>query len=234
MKAICTILARGGSKGVPGKNIRPLLGKPLIAYTIEQAWESGLFQAVAVSSDSDDILATARDHGVDHIIRRPAEMADDTAGKYPGIRHCVLEVEEATGARFDCIVDLDPTSPLRSVDDILGAVALWQENGGQGTVITGAPARRSPYFNLVERDAGGFVRLVKPPEGTIQRRQDAPECWDMNASIYVYNRDRFVADPGLFDELTDIFVMPEERSVDIDSPLDFKLVELLMAERMKP
>lgn len=230
MKLLCTVLARGGSKGVTGKNLRLLGGKPLLAHTLEQARTCGLFDCIAVSSDSPAILEAGMVHGADIAIRRPDEMASDTASKLPAILHCLLEVERLRETRFDGIVDMDCTSPLRLPEDIRGAVALWRRTG-VGNVITGAPARRSPYFNLVERGPDGVVRLSKPPAKAIVRRQDAPECFDMNASIYVWSRDAFVASPGIFHADTLLYAMPEERSVDIDSPLDFKLVELLMAER---
>ncbi|WP_029008257.1 cytidylyltransferase domain-containing protein [Azospirillum halopraeferens] len=230
MKRLCTICARGGSKGVPGKNIRPLAGRPLLAHSLVQARESGLFDRIAVSSDDPAILEVAREWGADQLIERPADMATDTAGKLPAIRHAVLAAEAAAGGPFDTLVDLDATSPLRLPEDIRGAVALL-EGGDADCVITAAPARRSPYFNLVEIDGAGIVRLSKPLPGEVLRRQDAPACFDMNASIYVWRRDPFVDRPAIFGETTRLFVMPPERSVDIDEPLDFDIVELLMRRR---
>ncbi|HYH23020.1 MAG TPA: acylneuraminate cytidylyltransferase family protein [Azospirillum sp.] len=230
MKRLCTICARGGSKGVPGKNIRPLAGKPLLAHSIEQARASGLFAWIAVSSDDAAILDVARAHGADQTIERPAEMATDTAGKLPAIRHAVLAAEGGFGEPFETLVDLDATSPLRLPEDIRGAVDLL-ETTDANCVITAAPARRSPYFNLVELDAGGIVRLSKTLPHPVERRQDAPACFDMNASIYVWRRDPFIAAPAIFDGTTRLFVMPPERSVDIDEPLDFDIVELLMRKR---
>jgi CMP-N,N'-diacetyllegionaminic acid synthase len=224
---LCTICARGGSKGVVNKNLRPLLGRPLIAHTIDQARASGLFRAVAVSSDSRAILDAAAAAGADLVIERPPELATDTAAKVPAIVHCVLESERRLGVRFDIEVDLDVTSPLRSPADIVGAVRLL-ESSSAASVITGTPARRSPYFNLVERTAKGSVVLSKPVNPPIARRQDAPACFDMNASIYVWRRDRFVADPRVLYDDTLLYEMPAERSVDIDSELDFELVEFLM------
>lgn len=230
MKRLCTICARGGSKGVKGKNLRVLLGRPLIAHSLEQAHDSGLFDAIAVSSDSDDILAAARAAGAQHLVKRPDELASDQAAKLPAIRHCVATVERELGQRFDTLVDLDATSPLRSLEDIRGAVALL-ERDACANVITAAPARRSPYFNLVELDGAGVARLSKPLPAAITRRQDAPPCYDMNASIYVWRRDVLFASDSVFNANTRLFVMPEERSVDIDSELDFRIVELLMRER---
>jgi CMP-N,N'-diacetyllegionaminic acid synthase len=209
-----------------------LLGKPLIAHSIEQALHSGLFEAVAVSSDSDEILDVAGRFGARVLVKRPDAMATDAAPKVPAIRHCVEEAERALNARFDVLVDLDATSPLRLVDDIRGAVAML-ESLGVPNLITGAPARRSPYFNLVELSADGFVRLSKPLAEAIVRRQDSPRCFDMNASIYVWRRDVFLADPRVFYDETVLFEMPEDRSVDIDTELDFELVRLLMERRVR-
>lgn len=230
VKRLCSICARGGSKGVPGKNIRMLAGKPLIAHSVGHALESELFEAVAVSSDSDEILETARLHGASILIERPAEMASDTAGKLPVIQHALEQAEAQSGQRYDTQVDLDATSPLRSVQDVIGSVKLLEETGCSN-VITGAPAHRSPYFNLVERDVNGVVHLSKNlPQGVV-RRQDSPDCFDMNASIYVWQRDRLLNDPKLFYDDTRLYEMPRERSFDIDEELDFKIVELIMAEK---
>lgn len=229
MRKICTICARGGSKGVKNKNIRKLAGKPLIAYSLEQALESQLFDIVAVSSDSPEILAIAEKYGADFSIERPDALATDTSAKIPAIRHCVEEAENRVQHRFDVVVDLDATSPLRSTQDIRDCMALLDRKDCPN-VITGTPARRSPYFNLVEVDENGVVRLSKELSASVVRRQDAPPCYDMNASIYVWKRDALFDAPNLFNEKTELFVMPEERSIDIDSELDFKIVEFIMRE----
>jgi len=231
MKRLCTICARGGSKGVKNKNIRELAGKPLIALSLQQARESRLFDLIAVSSDSAEILDVARNHGADLVIDRPAELASDTAAKIPAIRHCVEQAEHFFRERFDVIVDLDPTSPLRSTEDIQGAVDLLERNH-VSNVITAAPARRSPYFNLVELGDDGVVRLSKSLEKPIVRRQDSPQCFDMNASIYVWTRAALFELPTLFNADTRLFVMPEERSIDIDSEFDFEIVQFLMRKRV--
>ena len=230
MNRLCTICARGGSKGVPGKNIKILQGKPLLAHSLEQARESGLFSALAVSSDQEEILQVARDFGADFLVHRPAALASDTAGKLPAIQHAVQTVERESGKIFPTLVDLDVTSPLRWPKDIIGAVQLL-ESSKVSNVITGSPARRSPYFNLVEETAEGFVQLAKRiPGKSILRRQDAPVCYDMNASIYVWRRDIFLPNPRVFYPDTKLYEMPEERSFDIDRELDFRIVSLLMQE----
>lgn len=231
MKRLCTICARGGSKGVKGKNIRSLHGKPLIAYSIEQAQASGLFDAVAVSSDTSQILEIANAYGADYLVERPAELATDTAAKLPAIRHCVTEVERLHGTFFDTFVDLDATSPLRSVQDIRDAVLLLEKTGA-GNVITGMPARRSPYFNLVELDEEGIAHLSKRPAEPFVRRQDAPKCFDMNASIYIWRRSALFDTSSIFNADTRLYVMPEERSIDIDSELDFQFVEFVMSKTL--
>ncbi|AZG07265.1 acylneuraminate cytidylyltransferase family protein [Pigmentiphaga sp. H8] len=228
---ICTICARGGSKGVPGKNIRSICGKPLIAWTIEQARKSQLFDLIAVSSDSPLVLDVARQNGADYCVQRPVELASDTAGKLPAIRHCVEQSEGFLGKTADLIIDLDVTSPLRLTTDIIEAVQLL-EKSRVTNVITGARARRSPYFNLVEKSPSGHVILSKRLPQSILRRQDAPACFDMNASIYVWKRDAFMMKPQVFYEDTTIYEMPEHRSIDIDSELDFEIVEMLMRKRL--
>lgn len=232
MNLLCTICARSGSKGVPGKNLRQLVGKPLIAHTIEQARESQLFAAIAVSSDSEEILSVSRRYGADVLVRRPDEMATDSAPKVPAIRHCLETAERELGRSFPVFVDLDATSPLRLPEDIVGAVRLLKTSGAT-SVITGAPSRRSPYFNLVELDADGVPHVSKRPPTPFVRRQDAPRCYDMNASIYVWRRDAFLANPAVFYSDTRLFEMPEERSTDVDSAFDWRIVEFLMRERYR-
>lgn len=232
MTRLCTICARGGSKGVPGKNLREVAGKPLMAYTIEAARQSRMFEAVAVSSDSEEILSVASKLGADVIVRRPDELASDSAPKVPAIRHCLESAERELNKQFSVFADLDVTSPLRLPQDIVGAVRLLEERG-VSSVITGAPARRSPYFNLVELDKDGVVHLAKRPPTDIVRRQDVPRTYDMNASIYVWERDVFLKNPAVFYDDTLLFEMPEERSTDIDSELDFEIVQMLLNKRMK-
>lgn len=231
MKRLCTICARGGSKGVPHKNLRPIAGKPLIVHSVRHAVDSGLFDVIAVSSDSAEILRIALDAGAHLAIERPAELATDTANKLDAIRHAMLAAESASGERFDAVVDLCPTAPLRDIADIAACLAPV-ETGVAGNVFSVAPAHRSPYFNLVEVAKDGKVRLSKFGEAAVVRRQDAPDCYDMNASIYVWRRDRLAEKPYLFAEDTAIHIMPRERSFDIDSPLDFEIVEMIMKKRL--
>ncbi len=230
MKTIVSVCARGGSKGVKGKNVRAMLGLPLIVYTLRQAKESGLFDAFAVSSDSDEILAIAEKEGF-LTIKRPEELATDTAAKIPVIRHCLETAEKQLNTQFDYCLDLDCTSPLRSIEDIKACLELLK-NENTPNVITAMPARRSPYFNLIEKSADGEVGLAKKLEGQIVRRQDAPECFDMNASIYGWKREVLMSENKLFLKGTALHVMAEERSIDIDSELDFEIVQMILSKRL--
>lgn len=227
MNRICSICARGGSKGVKNKNTRLLAGKPLIAHSIQQAKQSGLFDVIAVSSDSEEILAVAKQYGADILVERPFELATDQAAKLPVIQHCLATVEEKLGKQFDIIVDMDATSPLRLVEDILQSVQLFEENIDADNLITGASSRRSPYFNLVEVNQEGYADLSKKLDKGIVRRQDAPKCYDMNASIYIWRRETLVDSTSVFQKKTLLYEMPEERSIDIDSELDFEFVSFL-------
>lgn len=232
LKIICIICARGGSKGVPGKNIRLLLGKPLIVHTIEQALHSNLFKHVVVSTDSPEIASIAIQHGAEVPFLRPKEMADDKSPKWPAIKYTLLEFEKISNDKYGIIVDLDPTSPLRNVDDIYNSINMLIDEKASN-VITAMPSRRSPYFNMVEIHNDKKVGLSKPLEPSITCRQDSPECYDMNASIYVWSRESILHNENnsvFFDE-TRLYVMPEERSIDIDSELDFKFVEFLMSSK---
>ena len=231
MKILCTICARAGSKGVANKNLRLINNKPLIVYSIEQAIATKLFDQIVVSSDSKEIREVALANGATFCVDRPAELATDTAPKLPAIKHCVENAEKKFG-QFEVIIDLDATAPLRESSDIIGALELLQ-SAQADNVITGTPAHRSPYFNLVETDVNGIVSLSKPPANVVARRQDSPQCFDMNASIYVWRRQALFANENLFTSSTRLFVMPRERSLDIDSQADFEMVEWMMTKGLK-
>lgn len=224
---VITICARGGSQGVPGKNIRPLCGKPLIGWTIEQAFASGVAEHVFVSTDSEQIAAVARSFGAEVPWLRPAALATSTAGKLPVILHLVEWIEVHIGS-VSRVIDLDPTSPLRDVEDIQACDAMLDE--GVDLVITGYESEKNPYFNMVERKPDGSWERVCVPPREVLGRQAAPRVYAMNASIYAWRR------ASLRDTLwaagrIALHAMPRERSIDIDAPVDFELVELLMSRK---
>lgn len=227
MKTIITICARGGSQGVPGKNIKPLAGKPLIVWTIEQALACPGVAGVYVSTDSQNIADVAKKAGALVPFLRPAELATAQAAKVPVIQHLTSWVDAHDGP-VDRIVDLDPTSPLRDASDIKACMDML--DAGTDLVITAYESDKNPHFNMVQVEADGLARLVCPPLVPFAGRQMAPKVYAMNGSVYVWHRRSL--DKGLWDGRVKLYVMPRERSIDIDSPLDFKLVELLMSERL--
>ena len=229
-RRICTICARGGSKGVPNKNLRTVAGKPLITHTLGHALDAGIFDVIAVSSDSQAILDVARAHGAHELVERPAELASDTAPKVPAIRHAVRTIEERHGVRFDVCCDLDATAPLRTAEDVRSAVELLERRGVKN-VFSVVPARRSPYFNLVEVNPDGVARLSKTLERPVFRRQDAPACFDINGSVYVWHRDALDLADTVFLDDTAVYVMGHRSAFDIDHEVDLKIVELLLKER---
>ncbi|MBN9612932.1 MAG: acylneuraminate cytidylyltransferase family protein [Actinobacteria bacterium] len=218
--------ARGGSTGVPGKNIRLMHGKPLIAYSIEQALACPEIDAVYVSTDAQEIADIAVRCGATVLGLRPAHLATTDAPKLPVIRHLVEQVE-ASGVGVTRIVDLDPTSPLRAVTDISDAIAKLDAE--TDLVITGYPADKNPYFNMVQDQGDGIYRPVCHTGTDVVARQLAPAVYDMNGSVYCWWRETFAE--SLWLGRTRLHVMPRERSIDIDHEIDWKLVELLMSER---
>lgn len=230
MNTIITVCARGGSQGLPRKNVRPLLGKPLIAWTIEQALECGLAQGVFVSTDDAGIAGVAARCGATVPFLRPAQLASATAPKMPVIQHLV-EWVESSGTRVDRIIDLDPTSPLRDVADIHACAALLDDD--TDAVITGYESDKNPYFNMVERKANGFYERVCLPPTEVAGRQGAPKVYAMNASIYVWHR-RTLASSLWVHPRVRLHPMPRERSVDIDSELDFEIVQMLLRKKRNP
>jgi len=225
MKTIATICARGGSKGLPRKNVLPFAGKPLIAHSIEQALVCPLIDAVYVSTDDDEIADVARQFGAQVPYRRPAELASDQAAKIPAIEHLVAHLERQ-GEQVSTVVDLQPTSPLRLQQDLIAAIT--QAQGARADlVVTVTEPSHNPYYSLVEVDAGGTLRLSKP--GSLVRRQDTPAVWGLNGSIYVWTRSALAqaARDGFWSVAMLPSVMPRERSVDIDNQLDFEWAQWL-------
>lgn len=232
MKILATIAARGGSKGVKNKNIRELCGKPLIAYTIEQALKWGKASKVLVSTDSLEIAETAKRFGAEAPFLRPAELSTDTAPKVPVIRHAWREAEKLYGETYDLVLDLDATAPLRQIADIEAAASTAVKKQSS-TLFSVVPAHKNPYFNMVELDPSGYAMLCKKLGKSVKCRQDAPKVYDMNASIYVYSREFLLSDS--LTVLTDksvVHVMDELSGVDIDREVDFKFVEFMIKERI--
>ncbi len=226
MSTIVTICARGGSKGVPGKNLRVLAGKPLIVHTVEQALACENFAGVYVSTDDPEIARVAAAAGATVPFLRPAAMATDASPKLPVIRHLVDWVVENKHP-VDRVVDLDPTSPLRSSHDIQAAYELLDAN--TDLVISAYLADKNPYFNMLELNSDGYADLSKSGDNQIVARQAAPNVYSINGSVYVWWNHSLT--DNLWDGRVKLYEMPRCRSIDIDSEIDFKLVELLLAEK---
>ena len=184
---LVTIGARGGSKGVRNKNIRDLAGTPLICYTIEQALKWGKAKHVIVSTDSDEIAHVSKKCGAEVPFMRPDVLATDTAAKLPAIRHALLESERFFSEKYEIIVDLDATAPVRTIDDLDSCLEIFI-NGSLDTLYSVVYAHKNPYFNMVEKSDSGSYVLSKKLPNSITRRQDAPKLYNVNASIYFYNR----------------------------------------------
>ena len=231
MKAVAFIFARGGSKGLPGKNIRLLGGKPLIAWSITHALAVKRIERVIVSTDSEEIAAVAREHGAEVPFIRPAELAQDTSPEWLAWRDALNFVRETTGAFPPAMVSLPATAPLRMPLDIENCLDEY-EKGEADTVITVTDAHRSPYFNMVKTNADGSVGLVIPPQSNVTRRQDAPVVYDMATVCYVANPVFVMAHNGLFEGRVKAVHVPTERAVDIDTLLDFQIAECLLKNNL--
>jgi len=227
MPTIATICARGGSTGLPGKNIRLLNDKPLIVHTIEQALTSSCIDHVFVSTDDQEIADIAASAGAQVPFLRPAELATKDAAKHPVILHCVDHVERL-GFEVTRIIDMDPTSPLRNQQDIENCLSLLTED--IDVVFSVNEAKKNPYFNLVELDKNNKVVISKKLPNPIVARQHAPAVYGINGSLYAWHRHTL--EKGLWNGRAKIYVMPEKRSVDIDSQADFDYVEFLMNRKI--
>ena len=230
MKATAFIFARGGSKGLPGKNIRPLGGKPLIAWSIEHALAVKRIERVIVSTDSEEIAAVARDYGAEVPFIRPAELAQDDSPEWLAWRHALNYLRETMGAFPEMMVSVPTTAPLRLTLDIENCLDEY-EKGDADMVITITDAHRSPYFNMVKTNADGTVGLVNPPQSAIERRQDAPVVYDMATVCYVARPDFVMTHNATFEGRTKAVHVPPERAIDIDTLLDFQITESLLNKR---
>jgi N-acylneuraminate cytidylyltransferase len=230
MKTVAFIFARGGSKGLPGKNIRSLGGKPLIAWSIEQALAVKKIDRIIVSTDSEEIAAVSREYGADVPFIRPAELAKDDSPEWMAWRHALNYVFESTGALPEVMVSVPTTAPLRLSVDIENCINEYQK-GDSDVVITVTEAHRSPYFNMVKTHEDGTVGLVNPPTSNIVRRQDAPVVYDMATVCYVVNPNFVMTHQAIFEGRVKAVQVPKERSIDIDTLFDFELAEYLFKIR---
>ena len=226
---LCTICARGGSKGLPNKNLLKIGDKSLIGHTLTQAKAIDAIDCIIVSSDSNEILKEGEIYAADILLQRSAKLASDDAGKIDAIIDCLNHAENNLNKHFDYVIDLDVTSPLRNLIDIENCLEFTKDQGFKN-LITVTNSKKNPYFNQIEITNEG-PQLVKSGHN-IKGRQSAPKVYDMNASIYVWSRDFLINEKTLFSRDTIVYDMPEERSLDIDNELDFKIVKHLIENEL--
>lgn len=230
LKTVAFIFARGGSKGLPGKNIKLLNGKPLIAYSIEIAKATSGVETVIVSTDDAAIAEVALAYGAEVPFIRPAELAGDHSPEWMAWRHAIQWVKTQRG-HFDVFVSIPPTSPFRAVEDIEACIETLNGDPYADIVITVAEASRSPYFNMVVQDLNGYVDLVIKPTNSVFRRQDVPKVFDITTVAYVSRPEFIMTAEGIFSGKVKSVTVPKERCLDIDTPFDFMLAEAIVAIR---
>ncbi len=228
-KTLFIIPARGGSKGIPGKNIKPLCGKPLICYAIDNAKAFANDEDICVSTDSKEIIDIVTNYGLNVPFVRPQELASDKSGTYEVLLHAIKYYENI-GRNYDRIVLLQPTSPMRTVADIKGCLDIYRQDIDM--VVSVKEAATNPYYNAYETDEKGFLHISKG-EGTYTRRQDVPKVWEYNGAVYVINVNSLKQMPlGKFTRRL-MYEMPANRSIDLDTPLDWQIAELVISQTSK-
>ncbi|HAT39093.1 cytidylyltransferase domain-containing protein [Polynucleobacter necessarius] len=231
MNPIAFIFARAGSKGLPGKNIRQLAGKPLIAWSIEQALAVKRIKQVIVSTDSPEIAEVALQYGAKVPFIRPAEFSQDESPEWLAWKHALNHLYQTSKELPDVMISVPVTAPLRIPQDIENCLNVY-EQGEVDVVITVANAHRSPYFNMVTKNPDNTVELVIPWSSSIVRRQDAPTVYDMTTVCYAASPKFVLNNNSIFEGRVKSTLVPIERSIDIDTIYDFKIAELLMKERL--
>lgn len=231
MRAIGFVFARGGSKGLPGKNIKLLDGKPLIGYSIETAKSCPRIESVIVSTDNAEIASVARDFGAETPFMRPANLAADNSPEWLAWRHAILWVQQHRGP-FDAFVSLPATAPFRAVSDVEMCLDCLEEDDNTDIVVTGCEATRSPYFNMVTTKHDGYVALAE--EGhRYANRQDAPKLFDLATVAYVARPEFIISASRYFDGNVRLIEVPRERALDIDTPFDFEIAALLASRKKR-
>lgn len=220
MKTLALIPARGGSKGIPRKNIRLLAGKPLIAWSIQAALACPEIERVVVSTDDAEIAEISRRWGAEVPFMRPAELAQDDSPSMDTVLHALRQLPQ-----FDAVVLLQPTSPLRTKADIQGCLAMAATEQARCIVSISEPAS-SPYWMFTLEQNGSLSKLISAPEVT--RRQDLSPAYAINGALYYAQTGWLRANKNFLTAETLGYVMPPEKSLDIDTPLDWKIAELLL------
>lgn len=228
MKTYAFVFARGGSKGVPGKNIRQLADKPLLGHALTIASQTVGIDRSFVSTDSPEIMSVAKSFGAT-VIHRPSELAQDDSSEWLAWRHAVDWIHENFG-NFDRFISLPATAPMRLVKDV--TACLDALDGQTDVVVTMSPAHRSPWFNMVKSDSAEYLSILMSSDVGIFRRQDAPKAYDLTTLAYVTRPEFIMQHDNFWRGRVRGVLIPQERSIDIDTEYDFKIAEFLMQERL--
>ncbi len=223
MSILCLICARKGSKGIKNKALKLIKNKPLIYFTINQALRSKVFDEVVVSTDSKKIQKVAINFGAKSWFLRPKNLSKDNSSKLLAIKHAFKESEKFFKKKFHICFDLDLTSPLRNTRDIKKALKIFN-NERANNLFSVTHSKKSPYFNMVEKKNNTYV-LSKKTSRVYFSRQKLPKVFEMNASIYIFRREFLKKNFSIFNSKTSVYLMPRERSIDIDDTFDLKIVK---------
>ncbi|MFC1822859.1 cytidylyltransferase domain-containing protein [Thermodesulfobacteriota bacterium] len=224
------VFARGGSKGIPRKNLRHLAGKPLIAYAINTGLKSEIIDRVFVSTEDHEIANVSKQYGAEIAFMRPTELAQDNSPEWFAWRHAVLEIQKNSNITdMEVFVSLPPTSPLRTVADVEKCIITLMKSDAD-IVITARKAMRHPSFNMITCDKNGYARLLMPMEKPVYRRQDTSMVYDMTTVSYVTRPEYIIKANSIFEGKVKAVFVPEERALDIDTELDFSFAEFLTSK----
>lgn len=228
MKTFAFVFARGGSKEVPGKNIRTLVDKPLLGHALSIASQTLEIERSFVSTDCAVIASVAKSYCAT-IINRPVELAQDSSPEWLAWRHAIEWVRARVGD-FDRFISLPATAPMRLIEDVKTCLDALDDQ--TDAVVTMTPAQRSPWFNMVKADDSGCLSILVKGDSNIIRRQDAPQAYDLTTLAYVLRPDFIMEHDNIWQGHTRGVLIPQERAIDIDTEHDFKVAEYLMRERL--
>ena len=223
---VAFIFARGGSKGLPRKNVLPFHGKPLLVHSIDTAKKLKEVREIFVSTEDSEIANLAKRHGV-NVINRPHDLAKDNSPELLAWKHAVSYVKDRF-LDFEKFLSLPTTAPLRKKEDVEGCLALLDKK--TDLVVTATESSRSPYFNMIKIQRDGYANLLVDDGQSYSRRQDAPKGYDLTTIAYVAKPDFILSTENLFSGRVKAFLVPNERSIDIDSKFDFVIAETIYKE----
>jgi len=227
-KIIATICARGGSKGIPGKNIKLLVGKPLLQYSIESAKSCKLIDKIIISTDDEKIKIVAEKFGLEVPFLRPKKLTSDNASRRDAVAHAVKKAEKHWQEDYDIVVDLGNVSPLRTGIDISNSIKMLVNTPKTDLVLSACEAGRNPYFNMVELNKNSYAKIIKKLKIKFTNRQSSPKVYDMNDAIFAMWKKALFKYKNFYMPQRRIYIMPRERSIDIDNKLDFEIAEFIV------